>query len=114
MAKTKGQPSSPGMDAGWMEKISRMKDEMIRAQEELAGERITVSVGDDVVKVIIDGQQHFHHVTISPEALGVAQKDIEKLQDLLVAAVNQAIEQSQTLAAERLQGLTSGMELPRT
>jgi len=110
MAKTKDRPS--GMDAGWMEKISRMKDEMIRAQEELAGERITISAGGDAVTVVIDGQQHLHHVAISPQALGAAQSNVQMLQDLLVLAVNQAIEQSQTLAAERLQGLTGGMDLP--
>ena len=100
------------MDAGWLEKITQMKNEMIRAQEELAGERITVSAGNEAVQVVIDGQQHVHHLTISTEALKAAQNDAATLQDLLLVAVNQAIEQSQALAAERLQGLTSGMELP--
>src|SRR5690349_14137853 len=99
-------------DAGWMEQITKMKDEMIRAQEELAGERIAVSAGGEAVKVVIDGQQHLHQLTISPQALGAAQSEAQTLQDLLILAVNQAIEQSQALAAERLQGLTSGMGLP--
>jgi len=95
-----------------MEKITQIKDEMIRAQEELAGERITISAGGEAIKVVIDGQQHLHQVTISPQALIVSQSDAQMLQDLLVLAINQAIEQSQALAAERLQGLTGGMDLP--
>jgi DNA-binding YbaB/EbfC family protein len=99
-------------DAGWMEKITQIKDEMIRAQEELAGERITISAGGEAIKVVIDGQQHLHQVTISPQALIASQSDAQMLQDLLMLAINQAIEQSQALAAERLQGLTGGMDLP--
>jgi nucleoid-associated protein EbfC len=99
-------------DAGWMEEIAKLKDEMIRAQEELAGERITVFAGGEAIKVVIDGQQRLHQVIISPQALLAAQSEAQMLQDLLVLAINQAIEQSQALAAERLQGLTGGMDLP--
>ena len=98
-------------DAGWLEKLAQVKDEMIRAQAELAEQRITVSAGGDAVKVVIDGQQHLHQVLLSPQAFEAAQKDVKTLQDLLVLAVNQAIEESQTLAAERLRGLTGGIEL---
>lgn len=99
-------------DPGWMEQIARMKDEMIRAQEELAGERIAIFAGGEAIKVVIDGQQRLQQLTISPQALVAAQSDAQILQDLLVLAINQAIEQSQALAAERLQGLTGGMDLP--
>jgi len=110
MAKPKGQrpPSGPGGDL--MQKIAKMQAEMKQAQARLAEERITVSAGGDAVTVVIDGQQRLHQIVISPEAL--AQGDIELLQDLLVAVVNDALERSQTLAAERLQGLTSGLGLP--
>jgi hypothetical protein len=93
-----------------MEKLAKMQEEMVRAQEELGEERLTVSVGGEAVKVVIDGRQRLHQILISPEAL--AQGDVEMLQDLLVAAVNNALEQSQALAAERLQGLTQGIGLP--
>jgi nucleoid-associated protein EbfC len=104
----------PGFDmgGGLMDKLLRVREEMRRAQEELGEQRITVSVGGDAVLVVIDGKQRLHHVTIAPEALAAAQDDREMLQDLLVAAFNSAIEQSQTMAAERLQGLTSGLDLP--
>lgn len=112
MPKSKGLKPPPGMGGGLMEKLTRMQEEMKRVQDELAGERLTISVGGDAVQVVIDGQQRLHHLTVSPEALAAAQTDREMLQDLLVAAVNSALEQSQTLAAERLQGLSSGLGLP--
>jgi len=93
-----------------MQKIARMQEEMMQAQEQLGEERVTVSAGGGAVKVVIDGKQRLHQIVISPDAL--AQGDVEMLQDLLVAAVNNAIEQSQTLAAERLQGLTGSLGLP--
>lgn len=111
MPKSRGlQP--PGMSGDLMGKLTQMQNEMRRVQEELAEERLTVSVGGEAVKVIIDGQQRLHQVRVSPEALAAAQEDRELLEELLVAAVNTAIEQSQTLAADRLQGLSSGLGLP--
>ena len=100
----------PGFNADMVEKIMQMRAEMMRAQEELAGERLVISAGGDAVTVVIDGRQHIHEIKLSPEAL--VQGDKALLQDLLAAAVNQAIEQSQTLAAERLQNLPGGLDLP--
>jgi DNA-binding YbaB/EbfC family protein len=111
MAKSKGL-RAPGLSAGLMQKIAKMQEEMMQAQEQLAEERISVSVGGDAVKVVIDGRQRLHQIHISPEALTAAQNDVEMLQDLLLAAVNNALEQSQTLAAERLQGLSNSLGLP--
>jgi len=102
----------PGLGAGLLDKLMQMQNEMKNAQDELAGERVTISVGGDAVQVVIDGQQRVHHITVSAEALAAAQQDREMLQDMLVAAVNNALEQSQMLAAERLQGLSKGLGLP--
>ena len=95
-----------------MEKLSQMQEEMRRVQGELGEERLSVSVGGEAVQIVIDGQQRLHHITLSAEALAAAQDDREMLQDLLVVAVNSALEQSQALAADRLQGLSSGLGLP--
>jgi nucleoid-associated protein EbfC len=102
----------PAMGAGLLDKLMQMQNEMKNAQDELAGERVTISVGGDAVQVVIDGQQRVHHITISAEALTAAQQDREMLEDMLVAAVNNALEQSQMLAAERLQGLSQGLGIP--
>jgi DNA-binding YbaB/EbfC family protein len=112
MSKSKGKQPPPGMSGGLMDKLAKMQSEMQRVQDELGQERLTVSVGGDAVQIVVDGQQRLHHITISAEAMAAAQDDREMLQDLLVAAVNSALEQSQTLAADRLQGLSSGLGLP--
>jgi DNA-binding YbaB/EbfC family protein len=112
MPKNKGLGLPPGMGGDLLGKLAKMQEEMRRVQEELAEERITVSMGGEAVQIVIDGQQRLHQVIVSPEALAAAQDDREMLQELLVAAVNSAIEQSQTLAADRLQGLSSGLGLP--
>jgi DNA-binding YbaB/EbfC family protein len=114
MAKNKTKPAAPaaGGMSGLMDKLNQMQSEMKRVQEELAEERYTISVGGDAVQVVIDGQQRVHHVIFSPEALAAGQQDREMLQDLVVAAVNNALEHSQMLAAERLQALSGGLGLP--
>jgi hypothetical protein len=108
MPKMKGQRPQPGMNAGLMERLAKLQDDMKEAHEALGQERLTVSAGGDAVKVVIDGQQHLHEIQIAPEALA----DREMLQDMLVAAINNALEQSQTLAAQRMQGLSGALGLP--
>lgn len=110
MAKLKGHRPPPGMNAGLMERIAKLQEEMKQAQEELAEERLTVRMGGEAVTVVIDGRQHLHQIEVSPELL--AQGDRELLQDLLLSAVNEALVQSQTRAAERLQGLNARLGLP--
>ena len=112
MAKPKTPQPATGLGGDFVQKIAKMQEEMMLAQEQLGEERLTVTAGGDAVKVVIDGKQRLHQVVISPDALAVARGDVELLQDLLVAVVNNAIEQSQTLAAERLQGLAGGLGLP--
>jgi len=102
----------PSLGGGLLDKLMQMQNEMKNAQAELADQRVTISVGGDAVQVVIDGQQRVHHITLSAEAVAAAQQDREMLEDMLVAAVNNALEQSQMLAAERLQDLSQGLGLP--
>jgi DNA-binding protein YbaB len=104
--------AEPDFGAGLVDKLMQMQSGMKQAQAELAAERITISVGGDAVKVVIDGQQRVHHILISDDALAAAQQDRGVLEDMLVAGINNALEQSQVLAAERIQGLSSGLGLP--
>ncbi len=108
MPKIRGQRPQPGMNAGLMERLARLQDDMREAHEALGQERISVSAGGDAVRVVIDGQQRLHEICIAPEALA----DRAMLQDMLVAAINSAIEQSQTLAAKRMQDLSGALGLP--
>ena len=93
-----------------MQQIQKMQQEMMKAQEELADETVEVTAGGGMVTIVITGHQRIQSITLKPEV--VDPDDLEMLQDLLVAAVNQAVEQSQAMAAERLEGLTGGLNLP--
>ncbi|MBP7694079.1 MAG: YbaB/EbfC family nucleoid-associated protein [Anaerolineales bacterium] len=110
MAKLKGNRPPPGLNAGLMERMAKLQDEMRQAQDELAEQRLTVQAGGEAVKVVIDGRQRIHQIEIAPAVM--AQGDRELLQDLLVVALNNALEQSQTMAAERLQSLNASLGLP--
>jgi nucleoid-associated protein EbfC len=90
--------------------LKKMQEDMQKAQEELGDETLEVSVGGGAVIIVITGQQRIKSITLKPEVIDP--EDADMLQDMLVAAVNQAIEQSQAMAAERLEGLTGGLNLP--
>jgi DNA-binding YbaB/EbfC family protein len=71
---------------------------------------VEATSGGGAVKVIIDGHQKVHSVEISPEV--VTAGDVELLQDLVMAAVNEALAKSQELISKRLSGLTGGLNIP--
>ena len=76
----------------------------------LADKTVSVTAGGGAIKVTITGQQNLTAVEIDPDV--VDPEDVEMLQDLIVAAVNEAIERSKSMAAEQLGALTSGLGLP--
>lgn len=92
-----------------MAQVQKMQQDMAEAQDALADETVTVTAGGGVISIEITGHQRVQAIRIDPEV--VDPEDVEMLQDMLVAAVNQAIEQSQALAAERMEGLTGGLDL---
>lgn len=100
----------PGMGGGMMKQLQKLQEEMLKTQEALAEETLTITAGGGAVTVVITGQQRIKSVTLKPEI--VNPEDIEMLQDLIVAAINEAIEASQTHAASKLQSLTGGLNIP--
>jgi nucleoid-associated protein EbfC len=98
------------MGGGMLGQIQKLQQDMLKAQEQLADEVVEVTAGGGVITIVISGQQRVKSITLQPEV--VDPNDIEMLQDLLVAAVNEAIERSQAYAAEKLQGLTGGLGIP--
>jgi DNA-binding YbaB/EbfC family protein len=98
------------MGGGMLGQIQKLQQEMIKAQEALAEETIEVTAGGGAITIVVTGQQRVKSINLQPEV--VDPNDIEMLQDLLVAAVNEAIERSQAYAAEKLQGLTGGLGIP--
>ena len=99
-----------GNMGGLAKQLQQMQDDMLKAQEQLADETVEVTAGGGMVKIVITGHQRVQSIELKPEI--VDPEDVEMLQDLLLAAVNQAIEQSQAMAAQRLEGLTGGMNIP--
>lgn len=92
-----------------MSQFQDMQQQMAAQQEALADETISVTAGGGAITVVISGHQRIQSISLQPEI--VDPDDIEMLQDMLVAAVNASIEQSQALAAQKMEGLTGGMGL---
>ena len=98
------------MNKNLMRQVKEMQAKLAKAQEELASAQVEASAGGGAVTVVISGQQQFLSVKISPEA--VDPKDVGLLEDLVLAAITDAMEKSQKLAQERLGGLTAGLKIP--
>jgi DNA-binding YbaB/EbfC family protein len=93
-----------------MRQAQELQAKLAKAQEELAQATIEVSAGGGAVKVTINGQQEIKAIKISPEAINP--DEVELLEDLVLAAVNEAMAKSKELAAERLGKLTGGLKIP--
>ncbi|MCY4539526.1 MAG: YbaB/EbfC family nucleoid-associated protein [Chloroflexi bacterium] len=93
-----------------MAMLQKMQQDMAEAQESLEQETVEVTVGGGAIKVVITGHQRVQSVEINPDVIDMDDEEwLNDLQDLLVAAVNQAIEQSQAMAAERMERITGGL-----
>jgi len=83
---------------------------MAEAQEALADETVEYTAGGGMVKVVADGHQNVRSISIDPQVLDP--DDVSMLEDLVLVAVNGAIEASQELANQRMEGLTGGLGIP--
>ena len=90
-----------------MQQVQQMQAEMQKAQEDLAKETVTVSAGGGAVKATMTGGLELVDLEIDPEVLDP--EDVEMLQDLVLAAVNEALTSAQELASKRLGGITGGL-----
>lgn len=90
-----------------MQQIQRLQQQLAEAQARLAEEVVTASVGGGAIKISMTGDQKCKSVEISADLLTNA--DTEMLQDLVLSAVNMALDQSRDLAAQRLGPLTGGL-----
>ncbi|MBA4115103.1 MAG: YbaB/EbfC family nucleoid-associated protein [Rubrobacter sp.] len=90
-----------------MQQVQQMQEEMQKAQEELAKETVTASAGGGAVKATITGNLELVDLHIDPEVLDP--DDVEMLQDMVLAAVNEALTSSQEMASKRLGGITGGL-----
>jgi DNA-binding YbaB/EbfC family protein len=92
-----------------LKQVQKMQQDMMAAQEQLKHEEVEASAGGGMVTVKVSGDLVVKSVAISPDAIDP--DDPEMLQDMVVAALNEALRSAQELAAQRMGGLTGGMDL---
>jgi DNA-binding YbaB/EbfC family protein len=90
-----------------MAQMQQMQAEMAAAQANLENEFVTVTAGGGAISITISGHQRVQSIEIEKDLLDP--EEVEMVQDMLVAAVNSAIEQSQALSAEKMEGITGGL-----
>lgn len=93
-----------------LRQAQEMQARLARVQQELEKATVTGTAGGGVVKVTMTGHQKIQSVEIAPEAM--EGKDVEMLQDLVMAAFNDAMEKAQQLAQSRLGAITGGLKIP--
>lgn len=93
-----------------MKQVQKMQADMAKMQEELGTRTVESTSGGGVVKVVSNGKQEVVSITIKPEA--VDPEDVEMLQDLILAAVNESLRQSQEMVAKEMGKLTGGLNIP--
>jgi hypothetical protein len=93
-----------------MKQAQRMQAEMARVTEELKDERVEASVGGGAVKVVMTGELRVESVAIDPSA--VDPDDVAMLEDMVAAAVNEAVRQAQDVASRKMAAVTGGLGLP--
>lgn len=93
-----------------MKQAQMMQKRMAQLQQELEERRIEATAGGGMVTAVVSGKQRLVSLTIDPKA--VDPEDVEMLQDLVVAAVSEALKQSQKLAEEEMGKITGGLNIP--
>jgi DNA-binding YbaB/EbfC family protein len=96
------------MNRNMIRQAQRLQAQLQKVQEELETLTVEGSAGGGVVKVVMTGKQTVESVTIEPEAA----EDVELLQDLIAAAVNDAFSKTQEMAAQKMSAVTGGMNIP--
>ena len=99
-------PQPPNMNQ-MLKQVQKMQADMAKAQEQLANEVVEASAGGGMVSVKISGDLQLQQLTIDPEA--VDPEDVDMLQDMVQAAVNEAIRSAQELAASKMNAATGGL-----
>ncbi len=93
-----------------LRQVQKMQEEMEAIQQEANQEEISVSTGGGVVKLVINGALEVKSLEIDPEV--VDPEDVEMLQDLILAAINEGIEKARAMVASRMSALTGGLNIP--
>ena len=110
MSRRRSRGGGSGMPGNLGAMMQKMQQDMQEAQENLEKETVEVSVGGGALTIVITGHQRVQSISVNPELIDTDDEEwVQDLQDLLVAGVNQAIEQSQAMAAEKMESITGGL-----
>ena len=99
-----------GVNANMMKQVQKMQQDMMKMQQELENKTYTDAAGGGVVTATVTGKRELKEVVIDPDA--VDPEDVEMLQDMIVAAVNEALRAAEGDSASTMQQLTGGLGLP--
>lgn len=91
-----------------LQQVQKAQAQMAKVQEQLANEQVEASAGGGAVKAVVNGQKRLVSIVIDPEAAS----EVDMLQDLVVAAVNEAMESADAMANDRMQQVVAGLGLP--
>lgn len=106
-----GFTGGAGMNqASMMKKAQQMQQEMLKMQQELETKEFSAKAGGGVVEAVVSGKQELVRLTIDPEA--VDPDDVEMLQDMVIAAVNEALRTAAKAQTDNMSKLTGGLNLP--
>ena len=114
MAKGRGYMGGPHSgkpirQKDMMRQVQKMQEDMVRMQEELENKTFEATSGGGMVRAVVNGNKELSALVIDPEA--VDPEDVEMLQDLVVAAVNEALRAAETASSENMSKLTGGLDL---
>ena len=98
------------MNRKMLRQAQQLQQLMMRVQEELESATVETTAGGGVVKAVVTGKLKLESIEIDPEV--VTPDDVEMLQDLVLAAVNDGLEKAQEMAASRMNELTGGLNIP--
>lgn len=93
-----------------MKQAQKVQQKMKEVQESLGDEKVEASSGGGMVNVVVNGRQELLSIKIEPEI--VKEGDLEMLEDLIIAAVNEGIKKSQAMVQEKLSAVTGGLNIP--
>ena len=98
------------MNRNMLKQAQAMQKKFQEVQQEIAEAKSEASAGGGVVKVVVVGGSRVESIEISPDV--VDPEDVEMLEDLVTAAVNEAMDNAQELAAQKMQAVTGGLNIP--
>ena len=110
MSKRGGFPGGGGNMGAMMKQAQKMQAELARAQEEIKDMTFEATAGGGMVKVVANGDMTVDNIVIDPEA--VDPEDVEMLQDMVAAAVNEALRGVSEISSQRLNAATGGLNIP--